>query len=573
MDSAPGTLLTNIAYRLDYPQDKQYRVKKKLYGFSIALIGLISLLSVASRFAQVSKTINTYWLNTFTHSLFESYGGLISLTIGYVLYREYRASGKRSAYYLFMAFISMAMFDFAHAYSNHSLSLFIWFHTLSAFSGGAFFLWTAVSKKKELYDPRWRQYVLLLCGVAVIVASVGEIAYLQPILPDPLADELSEMKHLMPVSLPSLWDFSDTMIIFNAVSAICFLFAGIRFHRYFRDTSDVVYFVFSLASLLFAESEVLFAFSNLWNITWWYWHVIKLLIFVGLSIGLAHALSRSFGDLYESRRQLSTTVEELKRAYDHLKSTQEELLESEKLASIGKMAATISHEIRNPLAAIKNSAGIFKRHALLTPEDDELLSIIGKEIQRLDNIITDFLDFSKPHPLRQTMTDLNELIEETVALLANSDKMDGRIHISRSFDPRIAGIMLDGNTMKQVLWNVLINAIQAMPNGGAITITTAIAMKTSDGVPPDSVIISIADTGAGMPPEMARKAFQPFFSTKSKGTGLGLSIVERAIKQHGGSISLESTVGRGTTVRISMPVLPGQTTITEAVNDVVHLGN
>jgi signal transduction histidine kinase len=573
MNTDLSTLLTNIAYRLDYPQDKQYHIKKRLYGYSIALIGLVALLSVASRYVQSNKTIDTYWLDPFTHSLFESYGGLISITIGYVLYREYRASGKRSIYYLFMAFISMAIFDFAHAYSNHSLSLFIWYHTLSAFCGGAFFLWTVVSIKKDIHDPRWRQYLLMLSGVAIIIASVWEIAYLQPILPDPFADDLRAMKHLMPVTLPSLWDFSSTMIIFNTLSALCFLYAGIRFHRYFKDTSDVVYFVFSIAALLFAESEILFAFSNLWNITWWYWHVIKLFIFTGLSIGLAHALSRSFGDLYESRRQLRSTVEELKQAYDHLKNTQEELLESEKLASIGKIAATISHEIRNPLAAIKNSAGIFKRHARLSPEDDELLDIIGKEIQRLDNIITDFLEFAKPHPLRRTMTDLNELIEETVSLLANSDRMDGRIQIAHTFDKRIPDILLDGSTMKQVLWNVLINAIQAMPQGGSITITTAMSMKTSDDGPPDSVIIDIADTGVGMQPETARKAFQPFYSTKSKGTGLGLSIVERAIKQHSGSISLESTVGNGTTVRISMPVHFEQSTITKAVNDVVPVNS
>ena len=571
MGTFTSTLLTNIAYRLDYPLDKQNQIRKKLLWFSIVLIGLISVLSVASRFVQTSKTINTYWLHPFTHSLFESYGGLISLTISYVLYREYRASGKRSTYYLFMAFISMAMFDIAHAYSNHSLSLFIWFHTLSAFSGGAFFLWTATSIKRERHDSRWQQYVLLICGVAVIIASVGQITYLQPVLPDPLADELSEMKHLMPVTLPSLWDFSDTMIIFNTLSAICFLFAGLRFHRYFKETSDVVYLVFSLASILFAESEVLFAFSNLWNITWWYWHVIKLFIFFGLSIGLAHALSRSFGDLYESRRQLRSTVNELKQAYDHLKNTQEELLESEKLASIGKMAATISHEIRNPLGAIKNSVGIFKRHSRVVPEDEELLSIIGKEINRLETIISDFLQFAKPHPMQRTLVNLNDLIEETVALLSHDEKTGRHVRIEKSLDPRVPDMSVDRNAVKQVLWNVLINAVQAMPQGGAVTIQTSFTGGASaDGRPGEAAVI-ISDTGAGMAPETLKNAFQPFFTTKSKGTGLGLSIVERSIKQHGGSVSLESALGRGTTISIRIPAHMEQTPVEEVSRDVVYL--
>jgi len=571
MNTNFSTLLTNIAYRLDYPQDKQYHVKKRLHGFSIALIGLVALLSVASRYIQASKTINTYWLNPFTHSLFESYGGLISITIGYVLYREYRASGKRSTYYLFMAFISMAIFDFAHAYSNHSLSLFIWFHTLSAFCGGAFFLWTVASIKKDIHDPRWRQYVLLICGVAVIIASVGEIAYLQPVLPDPLADELSEMKHLMPVTLPSLWDFSDTMIISNTLSALCFLFAGIRFHRYFKDTSDVLYFVFSLASFLFAESEILFAFSNLWNITWWYWHVIKLFIFTGLSIGLAHALSRSFSDLYESRSQLSSTVEKLKQAYDHLKNTQEELLESEKLASIGKMAATISHEIRNPLAAIKNSAGIFKRHSRLAAEDNELLDIIGKEINRLDTIISDFLEFAKPHPLNKAPTDLNALIDETITLIIPDGFSGQPVHINKMLSRDLPKVLLDGNAIKQVLWNILLNAIQAMPDGGTLTIRSVGPDAESNSTPCSEISIIISDTGTGMSPDTCVNAMQPFFSTKSRGTGLGLSISDRIIKQHGGRMTLTSTIGEGTRVRIDVPCSADRLPVAEVRRDVVHI--
>lgn len=568
MNTGPGSLLTNIAYRLDYPAERLHQAKKKMFWFSIALIGLVSLLSVAAQFIHLSKFINTYWINTFTHSLFESYCGLISLTIGYVIYKEYRASGKRSIFYLLMAFISMAVFDFAHAYSNHCVSLFVWFHTLSAFSGGAFFLWGA-SVKKDVHDPRWRQRLFLISGVIAIIASVAELVYLLPLLPDAV---VNEAKHHMPVTVPFIWNFSDSMIVLNALSAICFLFAGVKFYRYFKVTDDVIYFVFSLASFLFFESELLFAMSNLWNVTWWYWHVIKLFIFIGLSIGLAHGLIRSFRELYESRKKLSSTVDELKHAYDHLKNTQEELLESEKLASIGKMAATISHEIRNPLGAIKNSAGIFKRHARLAPEDEELLNIIGKEINRLDHFISEFLEFAKPHPLKKSTTDLNELVDETIALLAHHDKSHPLIHFSRSFDSRLPRILLDRNTIKQVLWNILINAVQAMPDGGTVTIKT-VHRKPSGNGHSGEISIVIADSGTGMSPEITKKVFQPFFSTKSKGTGLGLSIVERTIKKHGGRVSLESTIGQGTSVSISLPLDAGETRVGEAFNDVVYFNS
>jgi signal transduction histidine kinase len=565
MNANPGTLLANISYRIDHPQDRLDQIKKRMYWSAAALMGVVALLSVAGRFAQLNNISNTIWINTFTHSLFESYCGLISLTIAYVVYKEYRASGKRSTFYLLMAFLSMAVFDFTHAYSNHSVSLFVWFHTLSAFSGGAFFLWTAASLRNNVYDARWLQRLFLISGVLALAASVVAVAHLLPILPDAFTNEA--MNHI-PVTDPHVWDFSRTLVTCNMLAALCFLSAGIIFHRHFRATNDVLYFVFSLASFLFSESELLFAFSNLWNLTWWYWHLIKLMIFVGLSTGLAHGLIRSFGDLYESRRKLSATVEELKRAYDHLKNTQEELLESEKLASIGKMAATISHEIRNPLAAIKNSAGIFKRHALLSPDDRELLGIIGKEINRLDGFIADFLEFAKPHPLQKTMTNVNDVIDETLALLAHHDRTGADIHVSRSLDPRLPFLLADKNAMKQVLWNILINALQAMPGGGTLTIMTDGARSTDAG--PSEVTIAISDTGAGMSPETVKKAFQPFFSTKSKGTGLGLAIVERVVKQHGGRVSVESSADRGTTVSISLPVQSGEPRVAEALNDVVH---
>jgi signal transduction histidine kinase len=567
MKTNSGTLLTNISYRLDLPQDRLDQIKKRMYWFALALMGLVLFLYIAGQFLQVNEILNFVRINTFTHSLLESYCGLISLTFAYIMYKEYRASGRRSTFYLLMAFLSMAVFDFAHAYSNHSISLFVWFHTLSAVTGGAFFLWTALSLGKNVRDARWCQRLLLVSGVLALAGAVVEVTYLLPILPDVVTNETN---YNVPVTLPLVWHFSRKLVIVNMLATFCFLSAGVIFFRHFRATNDILYFVFSLASLLFFESELLFAFSNIWNITWWYWHLIKLMIFVGLSIGLAHGLVKSFGELYESRQKLSTTVDELKQAYDHLKNTQDELLESEKLASIGKMAAVISHEIRNPLAAIKNSAGIFKRHARLSPDDRELLDIIGKEINRLDGFITDFLEFAKPHPLQMTLTDLNGVIVETAALLAHYDMTGGSIHIVQSLDSRLPDLMMDRNAMKQVLWNILINAAQAMPDGGTLTVTTTCRPFMPDGSRGEAMI-SVTDTGRGMSLETIKKAFQPFFSTKIKGTGLGLSIVDRIIRQHGGRVSVESTPDRGTNVFISMPLHAEQSMIAEAKNSVVHL--
>ncbi len=536
--------------------------------FALALIGSVFLLSVAGQFVQVNYILNRVWISSFTHSLFESYCSLISLTISYIIYKEYRASGRRSTFYLLMAFLSMAVFDFAHAYSNHDISLFVWFHTLSAFSGGAFFLWTAISLRDDVRDARWLQRLLLIFGLLALAGAVLEVTHLLPILHNAV---MTGTDHHVPVTNPAEWHFSQDLIVINMLAAICYLSAGVILFRYFQAANDILYFAFSLASFLFFESELLFAFSSVWNMTWWYWHLIKLMIFMGLSIGLAHGLVRTFGQLYESRQQLSATVDELKQAYNHLKNTQEELLESEKLASIGKMATVISHEIRNPLAAIKNSAGIFKRHALLSADDRELLGIIGKEINRLDGIITDLLEFAKPHPLQKTMTNLSSIIEETTALVAHCNSSGSDIRVVRSLDARLPDILVDGNAMKQVLWNVLINAVQSMPDGGTLTVTTA-HRHVPDG-PFDEALISISDTGKGMSGETMKKVFQPFFSTKTKGTGLGLPIVERVIRQHGGQVSVESALDHGTTITISLPIQSDNVATSEALIDVVNLNS
>ncbi len=560
MRTGSGTLLPNIAYRLDHPPERLDQIKKRMYWMAFALMGLVSFLSLASQFAQVREIIGFIRINTFTHSLFESYCGLISLTIGYIVYKEYRSSGRRSTFYLLMAFLSMAVFDFAHAYSNHCISLFVWFHTLSAFSGGAFFLWSAISLRRETRDSRWRQRLLLGSGILALAATVVEVTHLLPLLPEAV---LGQTDLHIPVTVPFVWKFASKLVIVNVLATVFFLFAGVVFFRRFRSTNDILFFVFSLAALLFFESELLFAFSNIWNMTWWYWHFIKLMIFVGLSIGLAHGLIRTFADLYESRRKLRATVDELKQAYDHLKNTQEELLESEKLASVGKMAAIVSHEIRNPLAAIKNSAGIFKRHALLSAEDQELLGIIGKEINRLDGFISDFLGFAKPHPLQMESTDLNAVIEETATLLAAYEPTGGSIHMIKELDPLLSDFLMDRNAMKQVLWNIFINAVQAMPQGGCLTI--------SSSRKPGEALITVSDTGNGMSPETIKEAFQPFFTTKTKGTGLGLSIVERIMKQHGGRVSVESALDRGTTISITMPLHTQQSLSGEVRKYVVHL--
>lgn len=551
----------NIVYRIDPSSNEAAHLKNRFYLLSGALIIVIFLMSTASKLFSRN---NVFWTDTFTHSLFESYCGIISIIIAYVIYREYRSSGKRCNFYLFLGFISMGIFDIFHAYSNHCTNLFVWFHSLSAFGGGLFFFLSALSVESDNKDSPYIRHMMLITG---IIAIFGFALFLSK-YPSPLPDvvEISASHHT-PVTFPIRGEFTSSTIVFNVLSSVFFLLAGCFFLKYFNRTNDILFHIFALSSFLFFESEVLFSLSRLWDPSWWYWHVIKLVIFSGLIIGIAHGFTKSFDELQSSRKKLTDIVGQLRTAYENLKNTQSELLESEKLASVGKLAATIAHEIRNPLGAIKNSVGVFKRHTRLAGEDSELLDIIEQEVNRLNIIISDFLRFAKPPDLNRSYINPCSLIDETLFLLTCDGMNNPAITVQRSYDRGIPDIFADRDALKQVFWNVFINAIQAMPMGGILKVTTLYTANADPYKQHDSITIIIADTGYGMSGETLAKAFQPFYSTKAKGSGLGLSIVHQTIRQHGGHVHVSSETGRGTELRIELPVSPNRVNIkTEEVN-------
>lgn len=539
------SLFSNIVYRLNQPEEQHPAIRRKFCWVSASVLGVVLLLTIVSQFVSAN---NIRWVDTTVHSLFESYCGIIAFIIAYIIYREYRSSGKRSNLLLFLGFVSMGIFDFFHAYANHCVTLFVWFHTLSAFSGAGFFLWAAFTVPDTASDPVWLRRLFVMGGVAIIFAAAVVISEFVPFLPYTVTVAVS---HHIPANFPVVGEFTRSTIVVNVLSAAFFLLSGFYFLKYFKSSGDVLFHTFALAAFLFFESEILFAFSRLWDPSWWYWHVIKITIYAGMVIGIAHGFARTFSELRESRRRLTETITQLKGAYENLQDTQLVLLESEKLASIGKMAAAIAHEIRNPLGAINNAIGIFKRHTRLDNEDRELLDIVGKEIYRLNQVITDFLDFARPSPVEKSSVNLNSLIDETLALITAGDG-NGRsaLSITRYFESGLPEISADRNAIKQCLWNVFINAIQAMPEGGSLIVSTH-SGKTCGAE--GSVFIRIRDNGAGMSAETIGRAFQPFFSTKAKGSGLGLPIVRRIVEQHGGSIELTSATGSGTEVMITLP--------------------
>gem|GEM_PF-2385786 len=232
------------------------------------------------------------------------------------------------------------------------------------------------------------------------------------------------------------------------------------------------------------------------------------------------------------------------------KKLQEQVRRSQWLASIGELAAGLAHEIRNPLLAISNSAKLLKRDVDLEEEDQELMGIIVEETDRLNKIVTNFLQFARPRKPVFLESDLREIIEEVLRLLRKDIRWNNRIEIYVRHDPELPKVRLDADQMREVFWNLLINAVEAMPEEGTIRIEIS-STRAKD---PRYLQVRISDTGIGIAPEEVAKIFEPFHTSKPQGTGLGLAITHRIVEEHDGLLEVESEIGKGTTFILTLPI-------------------
>ncbi len=243
------------------------------------------------------------------------------------------------------------------------------------------------------------------------------------------------------------------------------------------------------------------------------------------------------------------TIVENSKLYERMK-------ERDRLAALGEMAAGLAHEIRNPLGAIKGAAQ-FLAPQELPADTSEFLGVIVEEVNRLNTVVTQFLDYSRPLKQNFAPTDVTDVVNRTLKLLTN--EIPPSIKLELDLASSLPKVQADPEQLKQVLINLLQNAVQAMPEGGTLSLT----VRCPDDVPawrfadaPALVELRVRDTGHGIPDESRAHMFVPFYTTKEKGTGLGLAICDRIVKNHGGSISLTSKVGDGTEFLIRLPAIP-----------------
>lgn len=248
-------------------------------------------------------------------------------------------------------------------------------------------------------------------------------------------------------------------------------------------------------------------------------------------------------ELYLLASSLETKVEERTRA---LQQMQSQLVRSEKLASLGELVAGIAHEINNPLTGILVFANLLNEDGRLHPDLRADLAVIQRETQRCSAIVQRLLAFSREAPPQKKRVDLHLLLDNTLQLLEKQPNFRN-IELIRSYAPELPAIEVDEGQISQVFMNILLNAVQAMPDGGPLKVQT-------QQVAGERVEISITDRGCGLDEAQLARIFDPFYTTKPTGTGLGLSVSYGIIESHGGSIRVESKVAQGTEIRIDLPI-------------------
>lgn len=260
--------------------------------------------------------------------------------------------------------------------------------------------------------------------------------------------------------------------------------------------------------------------------------------------GLRLRLGFSLSPLYAESGETTGTVITF-QDLTQIRALEETSRRQDRLAAIGRMAASIAHEIRNPLAAMRGSIQMLRVDMDGNSSETELMEIILRESDRLNRIISDFLNYARPRSIVQSKVDVAELLKQTFTLLRNSSEIND-LHVIKELTPASPALIdADSEQLRQVFWNLARNALHAMPEGG--TLHARVSHNSNR-----RLRITFADTGRGMTPDQVEHLFEPFSSTTG-GVGLGLSIVYQIIRDHGGTINVRSREGQGTTITIELP--------------------
>jgi signal transduction histidine kinase len=306
----------------------------------------------------------------------------------------------------------------------------------------------------------------------------------------------------------------------------------------------------AVTALVGAAVTVPAAFNDVGLATGWVPRTVALLphAFLFYAFSVASALLLRYriakGELENAASTLRERTEELRHSHAELRQIQDELSSKRQLAVVGELAAAIAHEVRNPLAVIVNAVAGLRRGSLREEDRTTLLDIVEEEAGRLNRLVGDLLRFARPFSISRQPVSLLEMANRF------NDGEPGSIGVRVDGSPDAETVWVDPNLFRLVFDNLISNARQALRDGGAVDVRIRKDLGTTEPM----VRIEIEDKGHGMPPDVRRRALDPFYTTRPSGTGLGLPIVQRIVEAHGGWLGIESTEGVGTTVTLHFPV-------------------
>jgi signal transduction histidine kinase len=264
------------------------------------------------------------------------------------------------------------------------------------------------------------------------------------------------------------------------------------------------------------------------------------------TIMVSYVLMRRF---VQAGDELERRTLELRRSYDELRHVQEELVHKEQLAAVGELSAVIAHEVRNPLAVLKNAVSGLRRQELSTEDRATLFSILDEETDRLNRLVRDLLAYARPVEPQSTPLPVEPIVRKAIDLAFRGNARSSSIDIKVELAGVPASVEGDKDLIERALINIVENALQAMPNGGRLVVTGMAAEYEGELM----VTLAFRDTGEGMDTLVRSRARDPFFTTRPSGTGLGLAIVERVIRAHGGTVELAKNDDAGSTVKVTLP--------------------
>lgn len=480
------------------------------------LCAMLVLLVVAPAASLVieRQLMKWIWYEPVAHALVEGFCAVLALLLFHVLRSEALAWSNPRLDRMALGFLALGILTLLHAMAPPGSDAFVKLHCAAGVVGGTLFLMSRCAAATPVAG--WRR-----CAVIALAALALGCAILL-IEGVPSTDEDG--------------GFSRAALAANVLAASAFLVAGLGYLSDYSRAREPLLFVFALALLLFAEQHAMFFASRLWDTHWWAWHGVKGMVFLGMLGAIAYEFATVL------RGAIRQNVE-LAGAYDRLATAQASLIEAEKLAALGEVAAVVAHEIRNPLGTLSNCLGVLRRKICSAEERAELVALMDAEVESMDHLVADTLAAARGHPVRRVPVNLGAVVEDAARIIAAS--LPATVSIEVRCAPGLPAVLGSEQHLRQLLWNLVTNAAEAMNGDGSIVLAVE-----ADG---DGVALRVSDSGPGIPDEVRARLFEPFVTTKPNGTGLGLTIVRRIASDHAAEVGIVTAAQGGTEVAVRFP--------------------